>query len=238
MTDSQGGGGGGTARSVAQGCIRRERASEAAPEAVRQAVGGGCRSGWGRLLSVLSVTNAVEAGTWRHGDRAGQRLGALEGVRGGGGVGTRPWWLALVACGGAYWPLALEPSAMTSRPPYYCGHPRCRGHPPCLGGDSRGGGGVPPLPFQCIPAAPPPPPFSSGVPESWSHQQDRQNKIGEVGRIRPPIWREGGGGWRYVMQSIADHEPRCPKSGPRHSIGSMPRTDCRTSAERRPTSGR
>ena len=36
-----------------------------APEVVRQAVGGGCRSGWGRLLS---VTNAVEAGTWRQGD--------------------------------------------------------------------------------------------------------------------------------------------------------------------------
>ena len=35
--------------------------------------------------------------------------------RGGGGVGTRPWWLALLACGGAYWPLAFEPSAMTSR---------------------------------------------------------------------------------------------------------------------------
>ena len=49
---------------------------------------------------------------------------------GGGGVGTRPWWLALLACCGAYWPLAFEPSAMTSRHPYYCGHPRCRGHPP------------------------------------------------------------------------------------------------------------
>ena len=45
-----------------------------------------------------------------------------------GGVGTRPWWLALLACGGAYWPLALEPSAMTSR------HPHCRGHPPAWGG--------------------------------------------------------------------------------------------------------
>ena len=33
-----------------------------------------------------------------------------------GGFGTRPWWLALSACGGAYWPLAFEPSAMTSRP--------------------------------------------------------------------------------------------------------------------------
>ena len=49
---------------------------------------------------------------------------------GGGGVGTRPWWLALLACGGAYWPLALEPSAMTRRHPHYCGHPHCRGHPP------------------------------------------------------------------------------------------------------------
>ena len=54
----QGGGG-------RQRCIRTEGASEAAPEAVRQAVGGGCRSGWGRLLS---VANAVEAGTWRQGD--------------------------------------------------------------------------------------------------------------------------------------------------------------------------
>ena len=41
------------------------RAGEAAPEALRQAVGGWCQSGWGRLLS---VTNAVEAGTWRQGD--------------------------------------------------------------------------------------------------------------------------------------------------------------------------
>ena len=48
-----------------QGCIRREGTSEAAPEAVRQAVGGGRQSGWGRLLS---VANAIEAGTWREGD--------------------------------------------------------------------------------------------------------------------------------------------------------------------------
>ena len=34
-------------------------------EAVRQAFGGGCQSGWGRLLS---VTNAIEAGTGRQGD--------------------------------------------------------------------------------------------------------------------------------------------------------------------------
>ena len=50
---------------VAHGCTGREGASEAAPEAVRQAAGGGCQSGWGRLLS---VTNAVEAGTCRQGD--------------------------------------------------------------------------------------------------------------------------------------------------------------------------
>ena len=48
-----------------QGCIRREGTSEAALEAVRQAVGGGCQGSWGRLLS---VTNVIEAGTWRQGD--------------------------------------------------------------------------------------------------------------------------------------------------------------------------
>ena len=58
--------------------------------------------------------------------------------RGGGGGGTRPGWLDLSACGGAYWPLAFEPSAMTSRHPHYCGHPHCRtaALPHC-----RGGGG-------------------------------------------------------------------------------------------------
>ena len=50
--------------------------------------------------------------------------------QGGGGAGTMPWWLALLACGGAYGPLAFEPSAMTSRHPYYCGHPPASGgHP-------------------------------------------------------------------------------------------------------------
>ena len=46
-----------------QGCIRRKGASEAAPEAVSEAVGGGCQSGWGRLLSFI---NAIEAGTKSH----------------------------------------------------------------------------------------------------------------------------------------------------------------------------
>ena len=47
--------------SVPQGCVRRGGTAEA----VRQAVGGGCQSGWGRLLSVAS---AVEAGASRQGD--------------------------------------------------------------------------------------------------------------------------------------------------------------------------
>ena len=48
-----------------QGCIRREGTSEVAPDAVGQAVGGGCQSGWGRLLS---VNNGIEPGTCRQGD--------------------------------------------------------------------------------------------------------------------------------------------------------------------------
>ena len=74
-----------------QGCIRREGASEAAPAAVTQAVGGGCQSGWGRLLS---VTNAVEAGTWRQGDSS-QALARRHGESGGGypppPIPTHPW---------------------------------------------------------------------------------------------------------------------------------------------------
>ena len=45
--------------------IRREETPEAAPGALKSAVGGGCQSGWGRLLS---VTIAIEAGTCRQGD--------------------------------------------------------------------------------------------------------------------------------------------------------------------------
>ena len=47
------------------GMHQKGRDLRGGPEAVRQAVGGGCQSGWGRLLS---VTNAIEAGTWRQGD--------------------------------------------------------------------------------------------------------------------------------------------------------------------------
>ena len=61
--------------SAAQGRIRREGASEVAPEAVRQAVGGGCQSGWGRLLS---VSNALKLALGVRGTVAWRRLGALE----------------------------------------------------------------------------------------------------------------------------------------------------------------
>ena len=64
-----------------QGCIRRAGTSEAAPEAVRQAVRGGCQSGWGRLLS---VTNAIEPGIAARETVARHRRGALEGGGGGG----------------------------------------------------------------------------------------------------------------------------------------------------------
>ena len=68
-----------------QGRIRREGASVTAPEAVRQAVGGGCQSGWGRLLS---VTNAVEASACRQGDSGWASAGRPG--RGGGGGGPPP----------------------------------------------------------------------------------------------------------------------------------------------------
>ena len=64
-----------------QGRTRREGNSEAAPEAVGQVVGGGCQSGWGR---VLSVTNAIDAGTWRQAD-SGWTSAGRPGGRGGGG---------------------------------------------------------------------------------------------------------------------------------------------------------
>ena len=73
-----GGGGGGGAE-----CMRMEGTSEAAPETVRQALGGGCQSGWGgccRLQMPLSLVLGVR------GTVAGHRLGALEG----GGVARSP----------------------------------------------------------------------------------------------------------------------------------------------------
>ena len=78
-------------RGSGQGCTRREGASQAAPAAVRQAVGGGCQSGWGRLLS---VTNAVEAGAWRQGDSGWMWLCAAGDLR-----GDRPPPIALCLAG-------------------------------------------------------------------------------------------------------------------------------------------
>ena len=52
-------------------------------EAVRQAVGGGCQSGWGRLLSVANAMLALAV----RGTVAGHMLGALEG---GGGLPPLP----------------------------------------------------------------------------------------------------------------------------------------------------
>ena len=66
-----------------QGCIRREWTSDAALGAVGQAVGRGCQSGSGLLLS---VTNAIEAGTCRQGD-SGLGMGWAPWRRGGGGGG-------------------------------------------------------------------------------------------------------------------------------------------------------
>ena len=63
-----------------QGCIRKQGAPEAAPAAVRQAVGGGCRpvgGGYCRLQMPLKPALGVR------GTVAGDKLGALE--EGGGG---------------------------------------------------------------------------------------------------------------------------------------------------------
>ena len=71
QTGGQGVGRGG--RAPGRGCVRGGGGgSEEAPEAVRRAVGGGCRSGWGRLLS---VPNAIEAGTCRQGDSGWAQAG-------------------------------------------------------------------------------------------------------------------------------------------------------------------
>ena len=83
-----------------------------------------------RNQSTQSITVAHASGNPTRGTVDQQCIRREEGAGGWVGFGTRPRWLALLACGGAYWPLAFEPSAMTSRHPYYCGHPHCRGHPP------------------------------------------------------------------------------------------------------------
>ena len=81
--------------------------------------GGGGGGGLQPVLMRPSPQLSVKTwGGWAVGGRGvggSARGGGAGGCGGGGGegVGTRPWWLALLACGGAYWPLAFVPSAMT-----------------------------------------------------------------------------------------------------------------------------
>ena len=87
--DGRGGG-------VRQGCIRREGTSEAAPEAVRQAVGGGCQSGWGgycRLQVPWRPALGVGGGQWlgvgwAPWRRRGGYLPAFQCIP---GAGSLPW---------------------------------------------------------------------------------------------------------------------------------------------------
>ena len=72
----------GTAAFGGRGSDARGGTSEEVPEAVGQAVGGGCRSGWGRLLSVTILKPALGV----RGTVPAHRLGALKG-RGN----LRPW---------------------------------------------------------------------------------------------------------------------------------------------------
>ena len=87
-----------------QGCIRREGTPAGARESVRQAIGGGCQSGWGRLLP---VTNAVWAGIGRMGDSG------WAGRPGGGGDAPPP--------------LPMHPC-----PSPFCTQPRGTDTPPCV----------------------------------------------------------------------------------------------------------
>ena len=81
-----------------QGCMRREGTAEVALEAVGSGVGG-CQSGWGQLLS---VTNAIEAGTCGQGGSGW----AYAGRPGGGGLaqGLGGWLWKPVAA-----PFGLSP---------------------------------------------------------------------------------------------------------------------------------
>ena len=63
--------------------VGREGTPEAAPEAVRQAVGGGCQSGWG---AVTVGYMPLKLGRGVRGTVTGHRLGALEG-----GVASPPF---------------------------------------------------------------------------------------------------------------------------------------------------
>ena len=81
--------------------------------------------GYGAHGGPIGKTGGKGGGRGKGGNWGGGR-GNL-GKRGGdGGVGTRPWWSALLACGGAYWPLAFEPSAMTRGGGWGGGHQQIR----------------------------------------------------------------------------------------------------------------
>ena len=93
-----------------QGCIRREGASEAAPEAVRQAVGGGCQSGWGGYCRLSMPWKPALAARETV---AGHRLGALEG-----GGDPPPFLVLMPDCGVHYLWFAFVCFLIRSHPPF------------------------------------------------------------------------------------------------------------------------
>ena len=108
---------------ITQGCMRREGTPEPAPAAVGQAVGGGCRSGWERLLSVI---NAIESGTCCQGDsawawaghpREGEGLPPPPPSNASLGVGWHVAWVELAVPVGI---LPLTPLVL-SKSPLPCG---------------------------------------------------------------------------------------------------------------------
>ena len=149
----RGGGGGGWHKASVSDCLRRGGCAKVPYSAAMERPSGQTRRAQCVIRRFCGVSSWIGPGTSHHihcgdhgaharGGRAlgcrpeaplgGGRGGDLGGAGGGGGFGTSPWWLALFACGGAYWPLALEPSAMTSRPPHYCRHPAAwGGNPEC-----------------------------------------------------------------------------------------------------------
>ena len=109
--------------------MRREGASETAPEAVGHAVGGGgggCQSGWGRLLSVTNEFKLALAvrGRWL-------------------GIGWEPCRPASpppFQCVPAVQSGGKEPKTLIQRPLQFIPDP----YPPAWAGGSRGGGGMNP----------------------------------------------------------------------------------------------
>ena len=154
-------------------------------------VGGGCRSGWGRLLS---VTNAIEPGTCLEGDVAGHRLGALEG-----GGGTSPPSNASLPRGASALRVLLEAAAEALPLPTIGSQslsrvrPHCPGPLPHLGGPcirvdhdvtswgraslERGGGVIP---------SPPPNTPALTLPQRHSHTPTPAPTAFPTASNRPP----------------------------------------------------